>query len=316
MVKFGISELRPCGSRSWAGKGVSSFIKILGVDNPAGAMTKHLAGKKLNGHLTRMNARFELGRPTAAPSLSTLGWCEGLKDYDMDNNMVNFDDAGDSLGTAGRGRSSVDVAEGLQAEGCKEAEGAVVSPGSRGSLPKGDGRSNRVSKGSGAGRMRGAGGHGSGIDSLEDAENKFCKKGQGQHVRSGSRMLKRCLKRKHDEMKHGVNGKHGMSARGKTARRDVVWADCDGFDDAGKDAYQLVGAKVVRFAGKVGQMVVTPYSAVYGMHPRLFHFDRDGRQVLSNHFSFDPYEVQTRSLRRISATSRRVGAEGERIDRR
>ena len=95
-----------------------------------------------------------------------------------------------------------------------------------------------------------------------------------------------------------------------------MWADCDGFDDVGRDAYQLIGAKVVRFMGKKDQMEITPYSEVYGMHPRLFDFDRDGRQVLSNHFSFDPYEVQTRNLRKVIATSRRVGAEGERIDRR
>ena len=82
------------------------------------------------------------------------------------------------------------------------------------------------------------------------------------------------------------------------------------------DVPQLVGRQLVRFARRVKQLDVIPYAEAYGVHPRLFHFSRDGTMVPSSYFLNDPYEIQGQGRREISPSPRRTGAEGERKGRR
>ena len=44
--------------------------KVLGVENPADAMTKHLAGPMLQDHLKRMHLYAEAGRAESAPAFT------------------------------------------------------------------------------------------------------------------------------------------------------------------------------------------------------------------------------------------------------
>ena len=81
------------------------------------------------------------------------------------------------------------------------------------------------------------------------------------------------------------------------------WADAE-FEDRAQDVYQMVSRQLIRFASKVTVGTVVPYSEIYGVHPRLFVFAKDGSQVPTGYFLADPYEV-------IPST-RRTGAEGER----
>ena len=83
----------------------------------------------------------------------------------------------------------------------------------------------------------------------------------------------------------------------------MQWADCE-FEDRAQDVHQMVGRQLVRFANRVKTTEVIPYSEIYGVHPRLVVFAKDGSQIPSGYFLADPYEV-------IPST-RRTGAEGER----
>ena len=91
----------------------------------------------------------------------------------------------------------------------------------------------------------------------------------------------------------------------------MVWADAE-LGDRGMDVPQLVGRQLVRFAKRVTRVDVVPYAEVYGVHPRLFHFSRDGTMVPASYFLNDPFETQGRGRREISPSPRRTGAEGER----
>ena len=62
------------------------------------------------------------------------------------------------------------------------------------------------------------------------------------------------------------------------------WADCS-MEDRCQDAYQMLQRQIVRFAKSVCVREVTAYSGIYGLHPRLFNVDREGRTVRSSKFS-------------------------------
>ena len=132
-----------------------------------------------------------------------------------------------------------------------------------------------------------------------------CEAKEARHLVSSGQRLRSCLKNK-----KGCTGLRD-AIEGKARRRRMSWADAE-LEDHGMDVPQLVGRQLVRFARRVKQMDVTPYAEVYGVHPRLFHFSRDGTVFPSSYFLNDPYEIHGQGRREGSTRPRRTGAEGER----
>ena len=53
-------------------------MKVLGTENPGDALTKHLSGPELRGHIDRMHVELREGRAETAPQLTT----QVVKDLD------------------------------------------------------------------------------------------------------------------------------------------------------------------------------------------------------------------------------------------
>ena len=114
-----------------------------------------------------------------------------------------------------------------------------------------------------------------------------CEAGQARHPQLSSLASRSCLKHK-----EGSECKQRGATSRAAGRRRMEWADSE-CENTGKDAYQLLGKKLVRFARRVDIFGVVPYGEIYGVHPRLFHFERDGTRVLAGRVLFDPFEVQS-----------------------
>ena len=74
--RLGVGKIRHLDTallwvQDYVRRGEVALEKVLGVDNPADALTKYISAPEMIKHLARMNLFFEEGKPESAPQLTT-----------------------------------------------------------------------------------------------------------------------------------------------------------------------------------------------------------------------------------------------------